>query len=40
VPLYVLYPKSGQPVVLPEVLTPSVLLSAVDTNNAAQTASR
>ncbi len=41
VPLYVFYPKSGQPIVLPEVLTPSILLSAVDVNNnGAKTASR
>jgi thiol:disulfide interchange protein/DsbC/DsbD-like thiol-disulfide interchange protein len=40
VPLYVFYPKSGNPIVLPEVLTPSILLSAVDTNGGAKTASR
>ncbi len=40
VPLYVFYPKSGAPIVLPEVLTPSVLISAVEVNNGAQTASR
>ena len=40
VPLYVFYPKSGQPIVLPEVLTPSIVLSAVESNTGAQTASR
>ena len=38
VPLYVFYPKSGNPVVLPEVLTPSVLIAAVNANSGEQTA--
>jgi thiol:disulfide interchange protein DsbD len=32
VPLYVLYPQTGEPLVLPEVLTPSIILSAIDSN--------
>ncbi len=40
VPLYVFYPKTGNPVVLPEVLTPSVLIAAVDASSGEQTASR
>ncbi len=40
VPLYVFYPKSGDPVVLPEVLTPSVLIAAVEVSGGEQTASR
>jgi thiol:disulfide interchange protein/DsbC/DsbD-like thiol-disulfide interchange protein len=40
VPLYVFYPKSGEPIVLPEVLTPSVVLASVEAKNTAQTASR
>ena len=38
VPLYVFYPKSGNPVVLPEVLTPSMLIAAVDASSGEQTA--
>ncbi|MEO1075776.1 MAG: thioredoxin family protein, partial [Bacteroidota bacterium] len=30
VPLYVLYPPDGEPVLLPEVLTPGVVLDALD----------
>jgi thiol:disulfide interchange protein/DsbC/DsbD-like thiol-disulfide interchange protein len=40
VPLYVFYPQSGSPIVLPEVLTPSVVLASVEAKNSAQTASR
>ncbi len=32
VPLYVFYPQTGEPLVLPEVLTPSIILSAIDSN--------
>jgi thiol:disulfide interchange protein len=35
VPLYVLYPAKGQPEVLPELLTPSVVIAAVDRVSAA-----
>ena len=38
VPLNVFYPKSGNPVVLPEVLTPSMLIAAVDASSGEQTA--
>lgn len=40
VPLYVFYPQSGAPIVLPEVLTPSVVLALVEGKSTAQTASR
>jgi thiol:disulfide interchange protein/DsbC/DsbD-like thiol-disulfide interchange protein len=40
VPLYVFYPQSGAPIVLPEVLTPSLVLASVEGKSAAQTASR
>jgi thiol:disulfide interchange protein len=34
VPLYVLYPAKGQPEVLPELLTPSIVIAAVDRTGA------
>ena len=40
VPLYVFYPQSGSPIVLPEVLTASVVLASVEAQTSAQTASR
>jgi thiol:disulfide interchange protein len=40
VPLYVFYPPKGDPVVLPEVLTPSVVLSHVDRGGSMRTAER
>ncbi|MEM8560525.1 MAG: hypothetical protein AAGG50_22095, partial [Bacteroidota bacterium] len=30
VPLYVLYPPDGEPILLPEVLTPSLVVGALD----------
>ena len=34
VPLYVFYPTSGEPRVLPEILTPAIVLSGIEPGNA------
>ncbi len=40
VPLYVFYPRQGQAKVLPEILTPSLVLEAISTSSAAATSQR
>ena len=34
VPLYVFYPANGEPRILPEILTPAIVLSGIDSGNA------